>query len=190
MNKSLAELAASVQGTAAVPLPEGVGPGLAADEAWQMPRPTFAFGCHVAEVEVDAETGLVTVVDYTAGHDCGTVLNPMIVDGQIDGAVAHGLGNALYEKVAFAEDGQPLTTTFMDYRLPTALEMPESYRKVHTVTPSPDNRARPVSACCAVAAGRKASIRTRERNSRLTLVSFLPATIPGGGRLPSPCGAA
>jgi aerobic carbon-monoxide dehydrogenase large subunit len=123
---SIAELAAS----AAEPV--------TSDQAFPTPRPPYAFGCHIAEVEVDPETGLVTVLNYSVAHDCGTVLNPMIVDGQIDGGVAHGLSNALYEQVSFAEDGQPLTTTFMDFRIPTAMEMPP-LNKVHTVTPSPDN---------------------------------------------------
>lgn len=101
-------------------------------------RPPYAFGCHVAEVEVDAETGLVTVVRYSVAHDCGTILNPVIVDGQIDGGVAHGLSNALLERVVYTEDGQPRTTTFMDFRIPTAMEMPP-LEKVHTVTPAPDN---------------------------------------------------
>jgi carbon-monoxide dehydrogenase large subunit len=63
----------------------------------------------------------------------------MIVDGQIDGALAHGLGNSLVERVAFNEDGQPLTSTFMDYRILSAVEMPSDLRKIHTETPSPDN---------------------------------------------------
>ncbi len=121
---SLAELAADSE--------------IASDQAFPTPRPPYAFGCHIAEVEVDPETGLITVIDYSVAHDCGTVLNPMIVDGQIDGGVAHGLSNALYEQVSFAEDGQPLSTTFMDFRIPTAMEMPP-LKKVHTVTPSPDN---------------------------------------------------
>lgn len=120
---SLADLAASNE--------------IASDQAFPTPRPPYAFGCHIAEVEVDPETGLVTVLNYSVAHDCGTVLNPMIVDGQIDGGVAHGLSNALYEQVSFAEDGQPLSTTFMDFRIPTAMEMPP-LQKVHTVTPSPD----------------------------------------------------
>lgn len=136
---TLAALAKSMRGTAATPLPGGRElPGLAADVAFQLPGPAFAFGTHIAEVEVDPETGLIDVVTYTVAHDCGTVLNPMIVDGQIDGGVAHGLGNALSERLVFDEYGQPLTTTFMDYRLIAATEMPE-LRKVHTVTPSPFN---------------------------------------------------
>ncbi len=98
----------------------------------------YAFGTHVAEVEVDVETGLVEVVAYSVAHDCGTVLNPMIVAGQIDGGVAHGLGNALLERVAHTPEGQPLVTSFVDYRIMGATEVP-SVRKIHTETPSSTN---------------------------------------------------
>jgi carbon-monoxide dehydrogenase large subunit len=89
-------------------------------------------------VEIDPDTGFVDVVRYVVAHDCGVVLNPMIVDGQIDGGVAHGLGNALSERVVFSEDGQPVSTTFMDYRIMSAVEMP-AITKLHSVTPSPFN---------------------------------------------------
>lgn len=135
---SLAELARSVQGRGGVALHPTIGPGLKAEHAFRLMRPTYAFGCHRAEVEVDPLTGLVTVLDYVVVHDCGTVINPMIVDGQIDGAVAHGIGNALAERTLFSDDGQPLATTFMDYRIVSAVEMPP-LTKVHTVTPAPDN---------------------------------------------------
>lgn len=102
------------------------------------PRPPYAFGCHIAEVVVDSETGWVEVAKYSIAHDCGTVLNPMIVDGQIDGGVVHGLSNALLERIIFDESGQPRTTTLMDVRIPTAADVPD-LRKVHTVTPAPDN---------------------------------------------------
>jgi carbon-monoxide dehydrogenase large subunit len=98
----------------------------------------YAYGTHVAEVEVDPETGAVAVVAYTVSHDCGTVLNPMIVAGQTDGGVAHGLGNALTERVAHTPDGQPLVTTFLDYRIPSAVQVP-SIAKFHTETPSSTN---------------------------------------------------
>ncbi len=124
---SFADLAAGVE--------DGI---LSVDHAVATPHPPYAFGCHVAEVEVDDETGLVTVLNYSVAHDCGTILNPMIVDGQIDGGVAHGLSNALLERVVYSQEGQPLATTFMDFRIPTALDMPK-LAKVHTVTPSPDN---------------------------------------------------
>jgi carbon-monoxide dehydrogenase large subunit len=113
------------------------GEDAVAEAAVPASRPPYAFGCHVAEVEVDAETGMVTVHRYSVAHDCGTILNQMIVDGQIDGGVAHGISNALYERVVYSEDGQPLTTSFMDFRIPTAMEMPH-LSKVHTVTPAVD----------------------------------------------------
>lgn len=135
----LADLAATMQGTAATPLPGGrTNPGLAADSAFQVSGPAFTFGSHIAEVEVDPDTGFVEVITYTVAHDCGNLINPMIVDGQIDGGVAHGLGNALYEQLAYDEFGQPLVTTFVDYRLMSADTMPE-LRKVHTITPAPFN---------------------------------------------------
>lgn len=128
---SLAELAAAAG--------EGDGGlGLGAESAVDYQGPAFAYGTHVAEVEVDPDTGLVEVVAYTVHHDCGKVLDQMIVDGQIDGGVAHGLGNALLERLVHTGDGQPLTTTFMDYRITTAVEMPP-LTKVHTQIPSPTN---------------------------------------------------
>jgi carbon-monoxide dehydrogenase large subunit len=102
------------------------------------PRPPYAFGSHIAEVEVDPDTGWVSVDRYFIAHDCGTVLNPMIVDGQIDGGVVHGLSNALFERVVYDESGQPRTTTMMDIQIPTAADVPDLAR-VHTVTPAPDN---------------------------------------------------
>jgi len=136
---SLASLSGSMQGTGATPLPGGRRlPGLAADRAFQMQKPAFAFGTHIAEVEIDPETGFVEVVHYVVAHDCGVVLNPMIVDGQIDGGVAHGLGNALSERVSFTDDGQPVATTFMDYRIMSSVEMPP-ITKLHSETRSPFN---------------------------------------------------
>ena len=98
----------------------------------------YAYGTHVAEVEVDPETGHVQIVSYTLSHDCGPMLNPMIVAGQIEGGVAHGVGNALYERVAFDDEGQPLVTTFVDYRIPAAAQVPP-VRHVHKETPSYTN---------------------------------------------------
>lgn len=112
--------------------------GLAAEQVTAYGGSAFTFGTHVAEVEIDPETGHIKVVRYVVVHDCGTVLNPMIVNGQIDGGVAHGLGNVLSEKVVHDENGQPVTTTFMDYHIMSAAEMPELI-KLHTETPSPTN---------------------------------------------------
>jgi carbon-monoxide dehydrogenase large subunit len=114
------------------------GSPLVAEVEHPVTRPAYAFGCQIAEVEVDAETGFIDVQRYTVAHDCGTVLNPMIVDGQIDGGVVHGLSNALFERIIYDESGQPRTTTLMDLRIPTAMDVPNIH-KTHTVTPSPDN---------------------------------------------------
>jgi carbon-monoxide dehydrogenase large subunit len=120
-------------------LPEGQQrPGLSVERVLPLAGLAYTYGTHVAEVEIDPETGYITVVNYVVVHDCGTMLNPMIVDGQIDGGVAHGLGNALSEQIQYDESGQPLTTSFMDYRLMTAVDMPP-LTKIHTETPSPTN---------------------------------------------------
>lgn len=115
-----------------------LGRELAATVEAPFGQAAYAYGTHVAEVEVDPETGRVEVSAYTVAHDCGPMLNPMIVSGQIDGGVAHGLGNALSERLSHDETGQPLVTSFVDYRIPAAKEVP-SVRKVHTETPSYTN---------------------------------------------------
>ncbi|HJS71537.1 MAG TPA: xanthine dehydrogenase family protein molybdopterin-binding subunit [Acidimicrobiia bacterium] len=135
----LGDLAAGLQPKLGATLPEGQQrPGLSVERVLPFDGLAYTFGTHVAEVEVDPETGHVVVANYVVVHDCGTLLNPMIVDGQIDGGVAHGLGNALSEEVRFSDDGQPLTTSFMDYRIITAADMPP-LTKIHTETPSPTN---------------------------------------------------
>jgi 2-furoyl-CoA dehydrogenase large subunit len=106
-----------------------------ADGAVQM-YPCFSFQAHVPLVEIDRETGKVTLLDYVIAHDCGTVINPDIVRGMIIGGIAHGIGAALYEKFEYDADGQHLTGTFMDYLLPSAHEIP-SVRDVEHCTPSP-----------------------------------------------------
>ena len=115
------------------------GADLAGEATAPFGMAAYACGTHVAEVEVDIETGAVEVSAYSVSHDCGTVLNPMLVAGQTDGGVAHGIGNALTERVAYTADGQPLVTSFLDYRIPSALQVP-SVAKVHTETPSVTNR--------------------------------------------------
>jgi carbon-monoxide dehydrogenase large subunit len=135
----LGELASGLQPKFGASLPPGQQrPGLSVERVLPFGGLAYTYGTHVAEVELDPETGHVTVANYVVVHDCGTLLNPMIVDGQIDGGVAHGLGNALMERVQYSESGQPLTTSFMDYRLMTAVDMPPLV-KIHTVTPSPTN---------------------------------------------------
>jgi carbon-monoxide dehydrogenase large subunit len=135
----LGDLAAGLQPKLGASLPDGQQtPGLSVERVLPFDGLAYTFGTHVAEVEVDPKTGHVVVANYVVVHDCGTRLNPMIVDGQIDGGVAHGLGNALLEEIRFSEDGQPQTTSFMDYRLMTAVDMPP-LTKIHTETPSPTN---------------------------------------------------
>jgi carbon-monoxide dehydrogenase large subunit len=100
---------------------------------------TFSYACHAAKVAVDTETGHVEILDYVVVEDGGTLVNPMIVDGQIYGGAAQGIGTALYEEMPFDEQGQPLATTLADYLLPSATEVP-SIRVDHMETPSPYTR--------------------------------------------------
>ena len=95
----------------------------------------------VAMVEVDLETGGIDVIDLIAVEDCGNMINPLIVEGQVRGAVVQGLGCALLEEVAYDADGQLLTGTFMDYLLPTSLDSPR-VRIGHLESPSPEHRRR------------------------------------------------
>jgi len=135
----LGDLSAGLQPKLGASLPDGQQqPGLSVERVLPFAGLAYTYGTHIAEVEVDPETGHVKVVNYVVVHDCGNMINPMIVDGQIDGGVAHGLGNALMEQILYSDEGQPLTTSFMDYRLMTAADMPP-LTKIHTETPSPTN---------------------------------------------------
>jgi carbon-monoxide dehydrogenase large subunit len=89
------------------------------------PTVTWSSGFHVAIVEVEKETGFVDILRYIVVHDCGKVLNPLVVEGQIQGGVAQGIGAALYEEVIYDDEGQLLTGTYMDYLLPTSMEIPK-----------------------------------------------------------------
>jgi carbon-monoxide dehydrogenase large subunit len=106
------------------PLPPDIEPGLEATHHYDPPPATFANGAHLAVVDVDLETGHVELVRYVVVEDCGRMVNPMIVEGQVHGAVAQGIGNAAFEDMRYDAHGQPIATTFMDYLLPTAAEMP------------------------------------------------------------------
>jgi carbon-monoxide dehydrogenase large subunit len=120
------------------PLPEGTDPGLEARKYFSPEQATFASGNHAAIIEVDSETGIVSILKYVAVHDCGRVINPMIVEGQVHGGVAQGIGGAFYERFTYDADGQPLATTFMDFLIPTAAEVPD-IEVDHLETPSPLN---------------------------------------------------
>lgn len=135
---SLAECARASIGIAGAPLPEGVMPGLEASETYLVDQMAYANGTAVATVEVDIETGNVGILDFVIAHDCGHVINPQVVEGQVVGGVVHGIGNALFEKMHFDTSGQPLTTTLADYLLPTSTEVP-TIRIVHGNSPSPLN---------------------------------------------------
>jgi carbon-monoxide dehydrogenase large subunit len=133
---SIAELARLAYAPGRGGLPADVGPGLSATVSFDPPGPTFSGAVHVAVVEVDRGTGRVTVHRYVVVEDCGPVVNPTIVEGQIHGAVAQGLGEALLETIVYDGDGQLLTATFMDYALPKAGDVP-AFEIGHLETPSP-----------------------------------------------------
>ena len=120
----------------AIDLPPDVSPGLEVIEVYDPPDQAWPYGLNYVVVEVDADTGMVNILDYAVMHDCGTVLNPMIVDGQIHGGVAQGIAAALHEEITYDADGQLQTANFMDYRIPSAVELP-SFRLDHMTTPSP-----------------------------------------------------
>jgi carbon-monoxide dehydrogenase large subunit len=119
------------------PLPDGIEPGLEGTTYYDPPIQTISNGTHLAVVEVDPETGTVRLLRHVVVHDCGTVINPMIVDGQIHGGTAQGLGQAFAETAAYDETGQLLTGTLMDYALPRADDMPLAFEITHLETPSP-----------------------------------------------------
>jgi carbon-monoxide dehydrogenase large subunit len=119
-------------------IPPGFEPGMEATNFFEPSNFTFPFGAHIVSVEVDGETGELTIDKYVAVDDCGNVINPMIVDGQITGGIAQGLGQALYEEHVYNDDGQLVTGTLMDYAVPRAAYVPQFVLE-RTVTPSPVN---------------------------------------------------
>ena len=133
---SIEEVARVAHAPATDARPAGMPPGLEATERFDPPGPTFSGAVHVASVEVDRDTGRVSIREYVVVEDCGPVINPTIVEGQIHGAVAQGLGEALSERLVYDESGQLLTGTLMDYALPVAATLP-SFTVGHLETPSP-----------------------------------------------------
>jgi aerobic carbon-monoxide dehydrogenase large subunit len=113
-------------------------PGLEGRDYYSPVRSTFASGMHAAIVETDPDTAEVRVLRYAVIHDCGRLINPRIVEGQIHGGVAQGVGGALYERMHYDESGQLLNASFMDFRMPYATEVPE-VEAGHMETPSPLN---------------------------------------------------
>jgi carbon-monoxide dehydrogenase large subunit len=131
---------AEVSAAAYIPenLPDGMEPGLEETTFYDPENFVYPFGAHACIVDVDAETGRVDVARYVAVDDCGPAINPMLIEGQIHGGVVHGLGQALYERIHYDENGQLVTGTFVDYCLPSAADVP-SIETDRTETPSPSN---------------------------------------------------
>ena len=119
-------------------LPAGMEPGLEAVNFYEPENFVYPFGAHICIVEIDRETGDVKVLRYVAVDDCGRIINPLIVDGQVHGGIAQGVAQALYEEAVYDEGGQLVTGTLVDYGVPTSLEAP-SIESDKTVTPAPNN---------------------------------------------------
>ena len=134
----LGDLARVLKGAPGYPFPKDIEPGLESSATYRVDQLAYSNACHVAEVEVDAETGGVRILRYIAIQDAGRLINPMIVDGQVHGGIAHGIGNAIFEWMGYDEAGQPITTTFGDYLLPTAVDVP-NLQTLYKESPSPHN---------------------------------------------------
>jgi carbon-monoxide dehydrogenase large subunit len=138
LRKSFREISVKSIGMPGFSMAGGLPPGLENTAYFQPDQSTYSNGTHIAEVEVDIDTGAVKIVRFTVMHDCGTVINPMVVEGQVVGGVAHGIGNALFERLLHDADGQPQTVNFADYLLPGSTDMPP-IAILHAETPSPLN---------------------------------------------------
>ena len=121
-----------------ITMPRGVPAGLETSSYFAPERAAYASGAHAAVVEVDPETGRIEILKYVIGHDCGTVINPMLVDGQVLGGFAAGIGNAMYEEQFYDDSAQPQTTSYLDFSLPSATEVPP-VELFHVHSPSPLN---------------------------------------------------
>jgi carbon-monoxide dehydrogenase large subunit len=132
--QELAQMANPMRGA----VEPGTEPGLESTDYFGPKYGATANGAHTMIIEIDPETMALKILKYVVVHDCGEVINPLILDGQIQGGVAQGIGDAFYEKLSFSEDGQMLSGSFMDYLIPTAMEIPRM-EIGHVVTPSPLN---------------------------------------------------
>ena len=138
LDLSFEDIARRAIGMPGVAMAPGQVPGLEEKSHFIIPRHTYANGTHVAEAEVDIETGHIKLTKYVVVHDCGKLINPLIVEGQMLGGVAHAVGNALLEQMVYDAEAQPLSTTFADYMLPLATDMP-TIKLGHLESPSPLN---------------------------------------------------
>jgi carbon-monoxide dehydrogenase large subunit len=121
-----------------VPLPQGLEPGLSEEAFFEPGNNTYPFGCHISMLEIDRETGEPTLLKFICVDDAGHLINPLIVEGQIHGGLAQGIGQAMIEEVVYNDDGQLLTGSFMDYAVPRATDFPR-FELDNTVTPTPVN---------------------------------------------------
>jgi carbon-monoxide dehydrogenase large subunit len=134
----LGDIAREATGIPGYSLPKGIDPGLEQTVNFMPSGLTYSNAAHAVEVEVDAGTGAVKILRYVVVSDCGVLINPMIVEGQIIGGVVHGIGNALFERMVYDENAQPMTTSFGEYLLPAVTEMP-TIEVLHHASPSPLN---------------------------------------------------
>ena len=137
-SKTLAEVAYAAYGAGTAELPQGMEPGLENTTFYDPTNFVYPFGTHICVVEVSRDTGEVKIKKYVAVDDCGKQINPMIVEGQIQGGITQGIAQALWEESVYDADGNLITGTLADYAIPTAVEVPH-YDSSHTVTPSPHN---------------------------------------------------
>ncbi len=119
-------------------LPRDTEPGLSDEAFWEPEGMTFPFGCYIAQVEIDRDTGEIALLQFFGVDDCGVVVNPLIVDGQIHGGLAQGIGPAMLEEIVYDDDGQLITASFLDYAIPRASDLPRFVLE-YTETPSPLN---------------------------------------------------
>jgi carbon-monoxide dehydrogenase large subunit len=119
-------------------LPAGMTPGLSGEARFQPANHTFPHGCHICEVEIDRETGALALINYTAVHDFGRALNPLLLAGQVHGGVTQGIGQAMFERTVYDDSGQLLTGSLLDYCLPRAADLP-AFDFQRRETPSPYN---------------------------------------------------
>jgi aerobic carbon-monoxide dehydrogenase large subunit len=138
MSRSFREIAARSWGMPGFSMAGGPPPGLEAASHFTPDQSTYSNGTHIAEVEVDIETGHVKILRYVVMHDCGHVINPMVVEGQVIGGVVHGVGNAFFEHMRYDDDANPVSTHFGEYLLPLATDSP-NVEILHMETPSPLN---------------------------------------------------
>ena len=137
-SKTFSDLARVSQGIPGFSFPKGVTNGLEDTQYFLPSQAAYCNGTAVVELEVDMDTGQIQILNYVMGHDSGKLINPLIVDGQVQGAVAHGIGNATLEWMRYDEQGQPITTNFGEYLLPASHDVPR-VSVVHLETPSPLN---------------------------------------------------